>query len=78
MTERMKWIREYYLNKFGYDNILKINPITKFKYEIILKDNMANFVFLYKVPQSMKYSYDNHVVLRNGFNLYESELFKLE
>ncbi len=78
MTERMKWIREYYLNKFGYDNILKINPITKFKYEIILKDNMANFVFLYKVPQSMKYSYDNHVVLRNGFNLYESELFKLK
>ena len=77
ITERMKWIREYYFNKFGFDNILKINPITKFKYEIVLKNNMANFVFLYKSTQSMKHSYDNHIVLKNGFNLYESELFRL-
>ena len=77
ITERIKWIKEYYFNKFGYDNILRINPITKFKYEVVLKDNMANFVFLYKSTQSMKHSYDNHIVLKNGFNLYESELFKL-
>lgn len=77
ILERMKWIKDYYFYKFGYDNILRISPITKFKYEVVLKNNMANFVFLYKSPKSMKFSYDNHTVLKNGFNLYESELFKL-